>query len=108
MRPRRIKIIPGMRFGRLTVIAEAPMVLRNRDPVRAVSVVCECGRKLVVRLYNISSGNTLSCGCGRDRDKWASHPQPPGGETVAAYCRRVGISRNTFYNRLRMPAPVPP
>lgn len=51
-------------FGALTVVAERP---RRREPcgrmARLVVVRCACGTEHVVRVGNLLSGNTTSCGC---------------------------------------------
>jgi hypothetical protein len=50
----------GVKFGRLTVTAEAG----TRDPKhRYVAVKCECGTEKVVGLGALKRGLTLSCGC---------------------------------------------
>lgn len=49
------------KFSLLTVIDELDSVGYNR----VVVAVCDCGRKKTVRLSNLQSGNTKSCGCIR-------------------------------------------
>lgn len=48
------------RFGRLTVIAEAP---RLRPRVRRWECVCDCGKTKIVNQADLRNGNTRSCGC---------------------------------------------
>ena len=51
----------GERFGRLTVIGDAPK--ENPRQRRKVMCRCDCGNIVPVRLSNLVSGNTQSCGC---------------------------------------------
>jgi len=86
--PERINPI-GMRFGKLVVVRKL-----GADVIGQ----CECGRKKRVRLSNLTSGNTRSCGCGRSR-RGAKIFR--GKESVVDLCRRLGISRATYYARQR-------
>lgn len=57
---RRREIIPGMKFGRLTVVQETP-ALKGR---RRFTCVCECGAGLTdISASDLLYGNTKSCGC---------------------------------------------
>jgi hypothetical protein len=57
--------LEGQRFGRLTVIASAPPESQR--------CVCDCGNEVNVLTYNLTSGNTQSCGClQKDRTSEAS------------------------------------
>lgn len=57
--------ITGKQFGRLTVLHYA-----NKGQWECE---CECGNRVVVRTYNLNSGNTKSCGClQRERTSKAS------------------------------------
>jgi hypothetical protein len=60
----KIKIIitPGQRFGRLTAIGCAHSAA---DGTRQCLLRCDCGKETVVRLNNLNSGRTTSCGCLR-------------------------------------------
>lgn len=59
--PRKIDLV-GHRFGRLTVIEEAPELTRYRHRWRCR---CECGQETVVAGHHLRSGATVSCGCAR-------------------------------------------
>lgn len=48
----------GHRYGRLTVVSEAPFNRRTK-----VFVLCDCGVSRVRSLDDLKSGNTRSCGC---------------------------------------------
>jgi hypothetical protein len=51
--------ISGMKFGRLTVLSQAP----NRASKTMWNCVCECGENRVVESYPLRKGITTSCGC---------------------------------------------
>ena len=51
--------IPGIRYGRLTVIGEAGY----RENRRLARVLCDCGADKVVVMADVRSGHTKSCGC---------------------------------------------
>jgi hypothetical protein len=53
-------MIPGDRFGRLVVIADAG---RSRFGTMLVDVACDCGTILVVRASRLLRGQKKSCGC---------------------------------------------
>ena len=59
---RRIDISPGDTYSRLTVVEE----VAQRGRYRYVKVKCDCGNTKVVRLNDMRSGRTTSCGCYRD------------------------------------------
>jgi hypothetical protein len=61
---RAIEITPGDTFGRLTILGEAGRAPGERE--RLVSCRCICGTVITVRLPNLRSGHTRSCGCHRD------------------------------------------
>jgi len=57
-------IHPGMRFGRLVVIARSNFIPGNYKLGTSLwEVQCDCGCKKIVRGRNLNSGNTTSCGC---------------------------------------------
>ena len=55
----------GRRFGKLQVIGRAP----KAGPDARWSCKCDCGRKIVVRRYNLLSGQ-ISCGCHRQSETY--------------------------------------
>lgn len=59
MRRRRIKINPGERYGKLTVIEE----LNTKD--RTVRCKCDCGNIIDISVYGVKRGHVKSCGCAR-------------------------------------------
>jgi hypothetical protein len=54
-----IALLPGARFGRLTVLAAAPSGPNGRRWVCR----CDCRSKTVVDAYKLKIGHTQSCGC---------------------------------------------
>lgn len=61
---RPIIVNKGDRYGRLTVVGEAGFYTTTKGKrVRLIECVCDCGNKMVARLTNLRTGNTVSCGC---------------------------------------------
>ncbi len=54
-------VLSGEVFNKLTVIEEV-----ENSPVRQFKMLCECGNTLIVRLGNLVTGHTKSCGCYAD------------------------------------------
>lgn len=54
-------MLPGQKFGKLTVIKEDPV--RNSDRKIKYICQCECGNTISVIGTSLRSGNTQSCGC---------------------------------------------
>lgn len=61
--PKHIEMV-GKQYGRLTVIADAGYLGRDR----AVLCRCMCGREKVARSICLRRGDTLSCGCLRQEN----------------------------------------
>lgn len=55
----RASDITGREFGRLTAVEAVGKQKREM----LWRCVCTCGKECVVRLSNLTSGNTISCGC---------------------------------------------
>lgn len=56
--PKKLNLL-GQKYGRLTVIAEAPSQKGNG----AWLCQCDCGNQKIVLTRSLRSGNTQSCGC---------------------------------------------
>lgn len=70
--PLREHIKKGTVFGRLTTATEAEKISGRR----AFNCKCECGNSTTVKLMNLKSGHTKSCGCLRtetSRDLLTTH-----------------------------------
>ena len=59
-----IKTTIGSTYGKLTIINEKePIIYTNGQKVRRVDCSCSCGNEKIVRLSDLRSGKTNSCGC---------------------------------------------
>lgn len=65
MRPRRkLNPQPGDRFGKLTIVSEAPRrVLPSGQKPREFICKCDCGNSHSVLLVHLVRGRSKSCGC---------------------------------------------
>jgi len=61
--PAQYIVVPGQRFGRLTVLAPATRIMRNQHLKWICPVRCDCGTVYDIIAYNLTSGATTSCGC---------------------------------------------
>lgn len=59
--PKKLNLI-GQKFGKLTVIKEAPKEERKNNRVTWICQ-CDCGNIIYVMGKSLTSGNTQSCGC---------------------------------------------
>lgn len=59
------KFSPGNKYGRLTIVREGKRLLTKNRNIRILLCRCDCGNRTLVpvRDYNLTSGNTTSCGC---------------------------------------------
>lgn len=69
----RIAISAGQRYGSLTVLGEAPATHTGKWRVRRARCRCDCGAETVVRLSNLRTGHTTTCGCGRKSANRRTH-----------------------------------
>jgi len=53
----------GKKFGRLLVVSEIPKEDRKRPGEREFICKCDCGNERRVKISNLKSGNSKSCGC---------------------------------------------
>ena len=73
---RKIKPTPiGEKFGRLTVIDDAPWYQYPNTNARARQVLCrcDCGNEIIVRMTYLKTGHTQSCGCYKNDMSYATH-----------------------------------
>lgn len=62
--PNPIQVTLGKRYGRLTIVCEAPRRLTSAGrPIRVFQCHCDCGTTVDVSLSDLRSGHTSSCGC---------------------------------------------
>lgn len=65
---RKLEIKTGDKFGRLTIIKE--LEPRGKDKFRYFECECECGTIRDFKIYRLTGGLTVSCGCyGRELSK---------------------------------------
>lgn len=65
-RRKRAKPASGLRFGRLTITAEAgKYVSPQGKELRLVSARCDCGNEITATLNSLKGGPSASCGCYR-------------------------------------------
>lgn len=65
----------GLKFGKLTIIGEAPYWIKGSRRVRRVRCLCDCGNECEIRLQQLKPGVTSSCGCYKsDRMKGKKSP----------------------------------
>jgi hypothetical protein len=69
---KKINLVPGAQFGRLTVLevvrlSNTPARVRHgfKDGAPGARCLCDCGRETRVSGFALVSGNTRSCGCLR-------------------------------------------
>jgi hypothetical protein len=63
-RHRKIFLLPGEKYGRLTVIREGKLDKRHN---RTYLCKCDCGVYKEFELKNLRNGNSQSCGCMKGR-----------------------------------------
>lgn len=69
-----IHLIPGERYGKLTIIKEAEPVRTPRWKIRHYLCLCDCGTVRPIRMDTLRRGDSKSCGCIlRDRNQSAKN-----------------------------------
>ena len=105
--PRKTNLI-GQRFGRLTVIAEAPSVKSPCGSSRTMwKCVCDCGNEIVAGKSHLLHGETTSCGCYRKEVTSAKQYKHGGKRTrlyrlwtsIKARCSPGGAEPEVYYNK---------
>lgn len=61
------QLVPGTRFGKLTVIEKSHNEVKNGNTKHYYSCKCDCGDTTTVEYHHLLNGNTKSCGCLRRR-----------------------------------------
>jgi len=84
----RRETLIGLKFNRLTIIADAPY----QGVDRCVVCICDCGNEKIIRIGNIKSGHIKSCGCLRlERDSYDG--QKNNMLTVLEETKMIGVIR---------------
>lgn len=74
----KVIITEGDKFGKLTVIREAPVVRHNNINYRQAECLCECGNTTTKKIIYLRNGNTKSCGC----EMWKGNPKDITGKKI--------------------------
>jgi hypothetical protein len=65
--PKRLVILPGLKYNRLTIVRETDPEIRysngRETPLRRFDCVCDCGKPVNARISSLINGTTKSCGC---------------------------------------------
>jgi hypothetical protein len=88
-------MMPGERYGRLTVLAYAES--RGRRNREMVTARCDCGTVVDVRPWDVRTGHTISCGCAKKDALTALHER--ARQRVLERCQR--------YLAKKKPPPLP-
>ena len=84
---KKLKDLSGQRFGRLTVINQAPTVVTDSVYRPMWHCQCDCGNKAEVWGESLKRGNTKSCGCLR---REASSQRLTNAYKAAAILKEMG------------------
>jgi hypothetical protein len=61
---RKIEVISGNKYGRLTIIKEVEThITKSGNKIRYVLCLCDCGKEKIIRFSHILHQKTMSCGC---------------------------------------------
>jgi 5-methylcytosine-specific restriction endonuclease McrA len=72
--------LTGIRYGKLRVISHIPHT-------RKWGCICDCGKNSIVFSSNLKRGNTLSCGCLNDHNRFLDNTLSSKKELYSAYKR---------------------
>ena len=94
----RLVDLTGQRFGRLVVLQRA----ENMGRQTAWLCKCECGNTKTVPMWNLRSGQTISCGCFADEVR-AAHGRiqhlTHGQSYTRLYSIWIGMKQRCFYKK---------
>ena len=77
--------LTGQQFGMLTVLGRAA---DSKDGKVQWVCRCDCGNEIVVRGYNLHSGNTQSCGCTHGAKRRKKNLYEHIGDVVIGYTQK--------------------
>ena len=60
---KRIEIIEGQKFNRLTFIKDLENIVNNNGTIRLARFKCDCGTIKDIRVQNVIYNRIISCGC---------------------------------------------
>lgn len=93
LRSRRILVVAGQRFGKLTIIRE---VRRTATGKRMFLLKCDCGKTTTAKLEKLRHHKRSSCGCAWKKHGLRAHPLYRTWESMIRRCsdpRRKGWPR---------------
>ena len=93
-RPMLKSPVPGERFGRLTVLTEAPT---RANGVRYVQVSCNCGVVKETSWSHVFRGVVVSCGCAKRQHNMVGHPAYETWRSMRARCGRESAGGFRYY-----------
>jgi len=77
----------GKKFGRLTIVEKSQ--LRNK-----VRCLCDCGNEKDIKIWNITSGVTVSCGCYGNERRVAANSKNISGKRFGRLVAEDIVDRN--------------
>lgn len=113
VRPRTLKVVPGAKYGKWTVIEEvAPQIGDGHSPQRLIRCECECQKRRVVRLANLEAGTSTSCGNAcrllLHRHDARIAEMHGAGQTIIGIARELDLDKKTVSRALKRGAPKIP
>lgn len=88
---RKVVDLTGQRFGKLLVISEANIRVRQNGAKETTWLCkCDCGNETIVRASALNTGNTKSCGC-LQKEKAAEHIMAINKKHGECYTRLYNI-----------------
>lgn len=89
-----LKLKPGDRFGRLTVVEFSHVDEKHFSRWKCV---CDCGNEIVVRGANLTDGHTKSCGCWhKDFQKYTPTRTTHGGTNTKLYAAWCNMKERCY------------
>lgn len=101
----RYKDLSGKKFNKLTVIKDHG---RMRDGNTKWQCLCDCGKETYYSTRHLlrKKNPVVSCGCHRNSQKGANHPQWIGHEGISGSWWRSHILREINGRRHRVPVTI--
>lgn len=99
---RPLRILPGDRFGLLTVLHSAPSIGNGAR----YTCRCDCGSTITTHGYALCNGSTTSCGCKRGTGPTGAPWTPEEDELLHAHYPGGGVAAVIAAGVDRTPAAV--
>jgi hypothetical protein len=85
-----LQVKSGDRYGRLTILNEVEPIVLSKRNFRRFNCLCECGNQKNIRISDLRSGSTTSCGCYRK-------------EYVSKQSKTINLKHGHFVNKRATP-----